>query len=174
MKKSDIIELPQFFDRYINIAEDIDIVEALEKYETIESLIDKKKLEALRDAVYAPGKWTIKEIIQHITDNERIQAYRALRFSRNDATILPGYDEQILAENADAASRSLNDLLAEFTAVRRSSIFLFRSFNDAMLQRTGICFNTKISVLSLGFVLVGHQIHHCNIIKERYYPLLDT
>ena len=173
MKKSQIEQMPQFFDRYINLAEDLDIVEALEKYSTIETLVDQRKLEELGDQIYAPGKWTVKDIVQHITDNERIQAYRAMRFSRNDKSTLPGYDENLLADNAHASARSLNELLAEFAAVRRSNILLYRSFTDDMQRRTGICFNTCISVLALGFVLVGHQIHHCNIIRERYCPLLE-
>ena len=172
-KKSQIVQMPQFFDRYINLADDLDIVEALEKYDTIETLVDQQKLEKLGDQKYAPGKWTVKDIVQHITDNERIQAYRAMRFSRNDKSSLPGYDENLLADNTNASARSLNDLLAEFAAVRRSNILLYRSFSDEMQQRTGICFNTNISVLALGFVLVGHQIHHSNIIRERYYPLLE-
>ena len=164
--------MPQFFDRYINLAADVDIVTALEEHETIETLVDKNKMEQLGDLKYAPGKWTIKDIIQHLTDNERVQAYRAMRFSRNDKSVLPGYDENLFADNANASSRSLNELLAEFAAVRRSNILLYRSYNNEMQQRTGTCFNTSISVLALGFVLVGHQIHHSNIIHERYFPLL--
>lgn len=174
MKRSDINPMPQFFDRYINQVDDLDIVEALEKYDTIESLIDKTILEELGDKIYAPGKWTVKDLLQHISDNERVQAYRALRISRKDETVLPGYDEGLFAKNADPARRNLSDLLAEFAAIRRSNIMMYRSFSDEMQQRTGICFNTPISVLALGFVLVGHQIHHCTIIKERYAPLLSS
>ena len=173
MKRSEISQLPLFFDRYINIADDLDIVEALEKYETIEAIVDKSALEQLGEQVYADGKWTIKEIVQHITDNERVQAYRALRIARNDKTSLPGYDENLFAAHTTAMQRSLDDLLAEFAVVRRSNIFLFKSFTDQMQQRVGNCNNQQISVLALGFVLVGHQLHHCNIIRERYLPLLS-
>ncbi len=173
MKKSDIQQMPQFFDRYIKLADDIDIVEALEKYDTMETLVDKTIMEQLGDKIYAPGKWTIKEIIQHNIDNERVQAYRALRIGRNDQTSLPGYDENLFAANTTANQRTLDELLAEFAVVRRANIFLFKSFTDEMQQRTGTCNNTPISALALGFVLVGHQIHHCNIIKERYIPLLE-
>lgn len=172
MKKSDIRPMPQFFDRYINLVEDTDIVEALQQYavNTVDS--EKGVLQALGGKRYAEDKWTVKDIFQHIIDNERIQAYRALRFARNDKSVLPGYDEKLFAAHADTAHRTVDDLLEEFKIVREASICLFKSFSDEMLLRTGICFDTTISVLALGFVIVGHQIHHLHIIKERYYPLL--
>jgi hypothetical protein len=113
--------MPAFFDRYINLTEDIDIVEALEKYHTVESLLDKKNLEKLGKKVYAEGKWTIKEIVQHMIDNERVQAYRALRIARNDKTPLPGYDENLFAANVQLSKRDLDGLLEEFAIVRSST-----------------------------------------------------
>ena len=124
------------------------------------------------DKIYAPGKWTINEIIQHITDNERVQAYRALRIARNDKTPLPGYDENLFAANVQPAGRSLDDLLEEFAVVRKSNIILFENFSDEVQQRTGVCNNATIPVLALGFVLVGHQLHHASIIREKYLPLV--
>jgi len=174
MKRSEITSMPQFFDRYINQVEDIDIVEALEKYSTIESLLDVKKLESLGDTVYAPGKWTVKEVIQHTTDNERVQAYRALRIARNDKTPLPGYDETVFASNVNPSLRTLNDLLEEFAFVRKSNIILFKNINEDRQKLTGLCNNVEISVLALGFVLVGHQLHHAKIISERYFPLSEN
>ena len=173
MKRSQVDPKPQFFDRYINLADDADIIEALEKYSTIESLLDKDDLEKLGNKVYAEGKWTVKEIIQHMIDNERVQAYRALRIARNDKTPLPGYDENLFAANVQASVRDLGELLEEFAIVRRSNIMLFENFNEEVQQRTGLCNNVPISVLALGFVLVGHQIHHANIIREKYLPLIE-
>ena len=173
MKRSEITPMPQFFDRYINQVEDIDINEALEKYNSIETLLDVSKLEQLGDKVYAPGKWTIKEVIQHMTDNERVQAYRALRISRNDQTPLPGYDETLFAANVDPSGRSLSDLLEEFAIVRKANIILFRNISEEQQKRTGLCNNVIIPVLALGFVLVGHQLHHAKIITEKYFPLLE-
>lgn len=172
MKRSQVNPMPQFFDRYIKLVEDIDIVEALEKYDTIETLLDKSDLDKLGDKIYAPGKWTIKQVVQHITDNERVQAYRALRIARNDKTPLPGYDENLFAANVDPSGRSLKDLLEEFAVVRKSNITLFRNFNEEEQQRTGLCNNLTVPVLALGFVLVGHQLHHANITTEKYFPLL--
>ena len=174
MKRSQVNPMPQFFDRYINQVEDIDIVEALIKYDTIEKILDKKSLGNLGDKVYAPGKWTIKQVIQHMTDNERVQAYRALRIARNDKTPLPGYDEGLFAANVDPSGRDLTDLLEEFAVTRKSNIILYKNIDEEMQQRTGLCNNVPISVLALGFVLVGHQLHHTKIIKERYFPLLEN
>lgn len=174
MKRSEISPMPQFFDRYINLVEDIDIVEALEKYSSIETLLDVKKLEDLGDKIYAPGKWTVKQVIQHMTDNERVQAYRALRISRNDQTPLPGYDENLFANNVNPSGRSLSDLLDEFAIVRKSNIILFKNIDEEKQKRTGLCNNVVIPVLALGFVLVGHQLHHARIISEKYFPLLQV
>lgn len=174
MKRSEVNPMPEFFDRYINLVEDIDIIEALDKYNSIETLLNKKELEKIGDKVYAPGKWTIKEIVQHMIDNERVQAYRALRIARNDKTPLPGYDENLFAANVQPSSRGIDELLEEFAVVRRSNIILFENFNDEEQQRTGLCNNVIIPVLALGFVLVGHQLHHSKIIKERYYPLIEN
>lgn len=165
--------MPQFFDRYINLADNVLILDALTQGESFENLIPAKTLEALGDLRYAPGKWTVKDILQHVIDNERIMSYRALRFARNDQTVLPGYDEESFGQFANGARRTIADLYAEYAAVRQSSIALFKSFDEEMLLRNGIAFNQTISVLALGFVLVGHATHHANIIRERYVPLLS-
>lgn len=170
MKKSHINPMPQFFDRYIKLAEDMEIVSALEKH--MHELPDTDLLLAAADLKYAEGKWTVKEVWQHIIDNERVQTYRALRFARNDQSTLPGYDQDFFNTHAAAGRRSMSDVLEEYKAVRLSSMAMFRSFDDEMLSRSGICNNVHISVLGLGFVLVGHQIHHERILEERYYPLL--
>jgi hypothetical protein len=172
MKRSAINPVPVFFDRYINLVEDIDLFEAFENYTPEKIYSDQKKLADLGNRIYAADKWTVKDILQHVIDNERIMAYRALRFSRNDKTELPGYDEAILAANTIASTRSLDDLLEEFNQVRISTIALFRNMNEAMLLNAGIANKTEISPLALGFVIIGHPVHHMNIIAERYFPLL--
>ena len=165
--------MPQFFDRYINLADNMLIVDALEQGASFENLIPAKTLEALGDLRYAPDKWTVKDIVQHVIDNERIMSYRAMRFARNDKTILPGYDEELFGKNTNAIHRTIADLYDEYASVRQSSIALYKSFDEAMLLRSGIAFNQTISALALGFVLVGHATHHANIIRERYVPLLS-
>ncbi|GAB3951924.1 DinB family protein [Spirosoma harenae] len=165
--------MPDFFDRYINLADNVFLIDALTQSASFESLIPAYKLEALGDMRYAPGKWMVTDILQHIIDNERIMTYRALRFARNDQTVLPGYDEELFGQTAKGSRRTVADLYAEYAVVRQSSIALFNSFDDEMLLRSGICFNRTISVVALGFVLVGHAQHHVNIIRERYLPLLS-
>lgn len=172
MKRSDINPMPPFFDRYINLVEDIDILEGFAKYAPEKVITDIDKLSALGDRVYNPGKWTMRDILQHIIDNERIMAYRALRFARNDQTALPGYHEDILAAHTMAGQRSLDDLMEEFDLVRRSTVKLFQNMDDAMISRYGNANQTQISPLALGFVILGHPLHHMNVIRERYFPLL--
>ncbi|MBI3258053.1 MAG: DinB family protein [Ignavibacteriae bacterium] len=173
MKKSDITAMPEYFDRYINLVGDYDVIEALKHYDVHWMENEKDSFVRLGDSVYAPGKWTVKDILQHLIDNERIFTYRALRFAREDSTILPGCDENSHALSAKANTRSLDDLLKEFQLVRASTIALYNSFSDEMMYRDGVAFNKRISVLAIGFLCVGHAIHHFNIIKERYYPLLQ-
>lgn len=120
------------------------------------------------DYRYAEDKWTIKEIIQHIIDTERILAYRSLRISRNDSTPLAGFDENSYANNTIANKRSLQDLLTELSAVRHSNLLLFKSFSQEQLVIKGIASDQPISVRALGFMIIGHQKYHQKIFKERY------
>ncbi|SEI42471.1 DinB superfamily protein [Dyadobacter koreensis] len=172
MKKSNIEPMPAFFDRYINLVEDIDIAEAFSKYSPEKIYEATDKLTALGDQAYAPAKWTVKDILQHVIDNERIMSYRALRFSRNDNTVLPGYEEELLAANTMANERTVADLMEEFSFVRKSTELLFKNMDNEMILRSGIAYKSEISALALGFVIIGHAIHHMNIIQERYFPLL--
>lgn len=164
--------MPEYYDRYINLIEDISLDEALNKYgyNLYNSVSDK--LKELGNKVYSEKKWTINEIIQHVIDSERVFNYRALRFARNDDNELPGFDENKYVPESDADKRTLIDLLNEFEYVRLSTITLFRSFSDEMLYRSGISSGKNISVLAIGFVIAGHSLHHFNTIKERYFPLL--
>ncbi|MBK9248751.1 MAG: DinB family protein [Ignavibacteria bacterium] len=172
MNKSDITSMPEYFDRYINLAEDGQVLDILNKYGS--SWLEQYRdiFTQLGDKVYAPGKWTVNDIIQHLIDTERVFIYRALAFAREDGTVQPGFDEDNYAVSARASTRSLDDLFEEFAAVRASSITFYKSLSNEMLLRDGIAFRMKISVLAIGFLIAGHGIHHINIIKERYCPLL--
>jgi len=173
MKKADLPGMPPFFDRYINQVDDIDVLDALTQTATFDRLIGAETLEALGDLRYAPGKWSVKDILQHVIDTERIMSYRAMRIGRNDRTPLPGFDEESFAENTLANQRSIADLYDEYAAVRQSSIQLFRSLDATMLLREGTASDKPISALALGYVLVGHAKHHATVIRERYVPLLS-
>ncbi|MDA6068989.1 DinB family protein [Flavobacterium sp. AC] len=120
------------------------------------------------DYRYAEGKWTIKEIIQHLIDCERIFAYRALRFSRNDKTALPGFEENDYVDNTDANKRSLQDLLTEFSALRHSTLLFYKSLSQEQFRRIGTASTFHISAGALGFVIIGHQKHHQKVFEERY------
>lgn len=117
---------------------------------------------------YAEGKWTIKELIQHIIDTERVFCYRALSFARNDQQDLPGFDQDLFVVNSVAQQRDYNELLDEMDVLRKGTIQLFKSFTPEDLLKIGTGSGNKISVRALGMVMAGHQQHHLNVIKERY------
>ena len=120
------------------------------------------------DYRYAKGKWTIKDIIQHLIDTERIFAYRALRFARNDSTALPGFEENAYAAVANGSDRKLQEMLVELALVRQCTIALFKSFTEEDLLRRGVASGYNLSVRAVGFIIIGHQNHHMKIFKERY------
>jgi len=117
---------------------------------------------------YAQGKWTIKDIIQHIVDAERVFTYRALCFAREDRTPLPSFDENNYAKVSNANSRSAQSLINEYEALRQSTISLFKSFSNEVLINIGIASGGEMSVRAIGFVIIGHEKHHIDVIKERY------
>jgi uncharacterized damage-inducible protein DinB len=120
------------------------------------------------DFRYAEGKWTIKDIIQHLIDAERVFAYRALRIARNDQTALPGFEENDYVHYANATKKSIQELLTEMAVVRQATLSLFKSFSAEDLLRIGTASNNKISVRAIGFIIIGHQKHHQKIFEERY------
>ncbi len=172
MKKSAVARNPTYYDTYINQVEDIELSEAFQQSIAAIDTLDLEKFRLLGDLAYAPGKWTLRDILQHLIDGERVFTYRALRFARNDDTALPGYEENMFAEYAGANRRPLEDLLAELRCVRQGSQLLFASFDEAALRRCGVMFNSELPVLAIGFTIIGHQNHHMRIIEERYFPLL--
>ncbi len=174
MKLTDVPHAPSYFDTYIHQVKEADLSDALSQSLVALDTLDFEKLKALGDRVYAPGKWTVRDLLQHVTDTERIFAYRALRFARNDNTPLPGFDENLFAEYSGATRRPLENVLEELRVVRQSSILLFNSFDETALRRTGVMFKFELPVIAVGFTLVGHQNHHLRILEERYFPMLTT
>ncbi|REG99400.1 DinB family protein [Flavobacterium aquicola] len=163
-----IDEYSKFNATYIQTLENVELFEELEiSLHDFIKFVQNIPLDKF-DYSYAEGKWTIKEIIQHIIDTERIFAYRALRISRNDKTPLPGFEENDYANNTDAKSRSIQDLLTEFSAVRHSNLLMFKSFSNEQLRRIGTASNHEISVRAIGFILLGHLKHHKRVFAERY------
>lgn len=168
MKRSDIGIDPGYYSRYISLVPDIDLRTALEQsLQTLQAL-DMKQLTSLSDYAYAPGKWTLKNVLQHITDTERVFTYRSMMFARRDPQTAPSMDQDIYADNADTDGRSLADVLDELITLRKATIAQFAAYSDSVLSRTGMCWKTEMSVLALGFTIVGHQVHHLDIINSRY------
>ena len=133
----------------------------------ITSLLEKIP-EDKADHAYAPGKWTLKELFQHIIDAERIFSYRALCIARGEKENLPAFDENEYARQSEAWDRNWNLLKDEFDHLRRSTEMMFNSFNEQQLMRTGTAGHKMISVNAIGFTLIGHMYHHINIIRSRY------
>ena len=171
MTRSQLTPLPDYFDRYINMADDVDVLTALATSLTELENAPLDDWKRIGDRVYAPGKWTVKDILQHIIDTERIFSYRALAFARGDRDA-PSYDEDTYGREANAITRSLEDLLAEAIAVRRSTVLLFKTFHTTVLQRTGNGFKGPYSVHDIGYILAGHQRWHFRVIEEQYMPLI--
>lgn len=121
---------------------------------------------------YATGKWSIKEVIGHLADAERVFAYRALRVARADATPLPGFDENAWVPPAQFDRRPLADIAAEFSAVRSATLALFGSFDDAAWARLGTASTYPISARAIGWIVAGHERHHLRVLRERYLPHL--
>jgi hypothetical protein len=172
MFKSALPFMPEYFDRYINQTDDIALIEMLVRAQEELQNFAWDKLHALGERVYAPGKWTGRDILQHLIDTERIMAYRALCVARGEVANLPGFEEDDFAAAAKGNQRDLEDLRAEFLAVRNSTLYLFRSFSDTMLLRTGTASGRPTNTLALGFIIAGHQRHHFRVLEERYWPVL--
>ena len=161
-------EYNSHYQSYINLVGERSLLESLNiELDNIQSFFVKLPKEKL-DYRYAPGKWTPKDILQHITDTERVFAYRAFYFSRCMTANLVGFDENMFAENAQAGKKTLSELLEEYVSVRNSTISLFKNFNNNQLISIGVANGNNLSVRAAGFIICGHGIHHCNIIKERY------
>ncbi|MBP9104980.1 MAG: DinB family protein [Chitinophagaceae bacterium] len=168
MSRPDLSTAPEWFHGYINAVKENDLTEALRNQTALFNTFFESLPVEKREFSYAEGKWSIKEIIQHIIDGERVFTYRALRFARKDETPLPGFDENTYADNAKTDKRKWDDLIEEFNALRRSTEILFNSFDEDQLNATGIASGNPVSVLAIGFIVAGHVNHHISIIKARY------
>ncbi len=160
--------IPPFYKAYVKLVEHPDVLQAMRisGYRTMELIHSIP--EAKTDFRYAEGKWSIREVLCHMIDSERIFSYRALRFARHDKTPLAGFDENEYARHLNASSRSLKQIGDEMQHLRTASVDLFESFNAEMLARKGTANKNELSVVALGFIIAGHEIHHCKILQERY------
>ena len=161
-------EFAPFYAGYLQQVPDGDVVEALIGGAEIAAALLHDVTEEVADRAYAKGKWTLKEVVQHLADAERIFAYRALRIGRGDTTDLPGWDENSYAPISGAGERSLESLLDELESVRESTVTLFEGLPEAAWTRRGKANGQAVSVRAIAWITAGHLLHHLEIIQEKY------
>lgn len=161
-------EYPAWAEAEISLVTYNDLIDGLDKsfHSVFQALQDLSAVDLTYR--YAEGKWSIKQVWQHVIDVERIFNYRALRYARQDKTILSGFNQNEYNEVSHADGREWEDMLREYTAVRNASIELFRSFTDEMFSYVGQAGKSPMTVRSVGYLIIGHELHHLHIIRERY------
>ena len=168
MEKPKATEYNPYFERYINLVPEDDIISLMETQLENTIIFLKNIPKEKYNYSYDKGKWTLKEVLGHIIDNEIIFSYRALRIARNDKTPLPGYEQDDYVKFADFKNLKFGDLINQFYHLREANIFMFKSFDEETFLRTGTANNSVLSVRAIAYIIVGHIIHHTNILKERY------
>jgi hypothetical protein len=168
MQRPEKTEYAAYYETYVSLVDETDIVPTLQnQLAEMQNLLGEITEEKAAHA-YAEGKWTIKELIGHLIDGEKIFAYRALRVARGDETPMEGYEQDGYIENGNFNDVSLAELTEEFSLVRRANILFFKNLSDKAWRRAGTANNSGISVRALAFIMVGHVQHHANILKTRY------
>ncbi|MBI3651013.1 MAG: DinB family protein [Acidobacteria bacterium] len=161
-------EYAPYYGQYVALVPEGKIVEILEQ-QLEASLALWQTIAAEQGGYrYAPDKWSIKELLGHLTDSERVFAFRVLRFGRNDAQPIEGFEQDDYIANADFDNQSLSALVKEFVAVRQATIYLLRHLPEAAWTRSGVASNNSVSVRALAYIIAGHELHHLNILRERY------
>lgn len=157
-----------YYARYIELVPEGNLVDLLVEQQ-LDTLGMLRRVEEDRGTfAYAPGKWTIKEVIGHMSDAERVFSYRALRFARGDATPLASFDENTYAPAGRFNDRRMGSLIDEFQSIRAATVHLFRYLSDEELTRRGVASGNPVSVRALGYIIAGHERHHASLLRERY------
>lgn len=168
MRRPEQNEYPDYFTGYINEVQGNDPLRNLEnQYQEIQSLLQNLSEEEAV-STYETGKWSIKEVLGHIIDSERVMAYRALCIARKEKKPLPGFEQDDYVKAANFNERKLLNLLEDYRIVRKSTMILFNNFTEEMYNQKGIANEGKVTVLSLLYIIAGHEFHHLKILKERY------
>ncbi|MCZ6598438.1 MAG: DinB family protein [Planctomycetota bacterium] len=161
-------EYHEFYDEYVSLVPDGDVVAILkDQRDEVLALLDGLPAEK-HDHRYAPGKWSIKQVLGHLIDTERIFAFRALHIARGDAQPLPGMDQDEWMATADFGRRPLASLLDEYGHLRSASIGLFEGFDEEVLGRVGTANDVRFTVRTFPYIMAGHERHHVEVLKERY------
>lgn len=172
IKRPEKTDYPPFYETYIKLIQTSDVIPLLENQGHDFFAFVKEIDPSNGDFKYAEGKWSVKEVIGHIIEVERIMAYRALAISRGDSQSLPGMDENLYIKNSNYKNSQLADLAEEFNHVRKANIYFFKSLNHEMINRKGMANGNEITVAALVYIIAGHLSHHLHILRERY--LLGT
>jgi hypothetical protein len=162
-------EYAQYYERYVSMVQGEDILSTLDQQRREAMLLLSCRDDEEGDFRYAPEKWSAKEVLGHVCDTERIFAYRALRFSRADATPLEGFEQDDYVRNGAFSQRPLSDLVEDFIAVRRATLSLLRNLDEAAWVRRGIANKNEVSVRALAYIIAGHELHHRRILEEKYF-----
>jgi len=167
--KPNLETAPEYFKRYISLCQEDDLIDAFNNSELETTNLFKTFIELEKENYsYQETKWTVKEVLVHIIECERIFAYRALRFSRRDATALMGFDENEYIPNSNTSSREISKILLEYLIVRKSSTLQYQYFTDEMLDFKGTSNQLSVNARELGWMIAGHNRNHLNVLKERY------
>jgi len=161
-------EYAPYYDRYLSLVPGNDILATLDEQRRQMLLLLSGRTEADGDLRYAPEKWSVKEVLGHINDSERIMSYRALRIARADATPIEGFEQDDYVRNGPFARRPLADLIEDYIAVRRATVSLFRNLDEPAWTLCGVANKNEISVRALAYVITGHDLHHRKILEEKY------
>ncbi len=165
-------DFEKYIQRYLDLIPTEDWLDELKIVGKETLNIYENLFEDQSNYAYAEGKWSLKTLLQHLIDTEKVFAYRALRFSRKDQSVVSGFDEEAWAKHSYADSRTLKSLIKEFKLTRKQSFIFFKTLPEDALQLSGTVNGNSINVETIGKLTVGHNIHHLNIIKERYLPNL--
>jgi hypothetical protein len=162
-------EYSPYYDRYISLVADNDILNTLDEQRRQTLLVLSGRSEADGEFRYAPDKWSVKEVLGHVGDTERIFGYRALRIARADATPMEGFEQDDYVRNGPFAYRPLADLIEDYIAVRRATLSLLRSLDDAAWTRRGVANKSEVSVRALAYIIAGHELHHRRVLEQKYF-----
>lgn len=171
MEKLETKKNPKFLEYVYKLNEGIELKEALKLSLKKINEIDIAQLNRIGLRTYEKDKWTIHKILQHLIDWERIWCFRAIIFARGEGTIPEAHDQEIMGKNSNADELSIEQLVNELQIVRQSTIMMFESFNKKILEKKCVFFEYEMPLFAIGLTITAHQIHHFNIIKERYIPL---
>jgi hypothetical protein len=167
-------EFAAYYGKYTSRVKSDDIVATLESQIRNTQSFFGSLTESESEFRYAPDKWSIRQMLGHVIDTERIFSYRALRISRGDKTPIEGFEQDDYVRNASFERRSMADLLAEFETVRRATVFLFRSLDAQAWSRRGIASQNEVTVRALAYIIAGHELHHMEVLRQKYVPALKA